>query len=92
VSARSIGIVVVGLVAAGFAGVYRFGWELSRPVPARLGSPPALQQLFAAASEPKELWLIPDAAHADFLGFSRDDYQRRVLTFFDRALRARPPA
>jgi len=50
------------------------------------------QRLYAAAREPKELWLIPDAAHVDYLRTSGAEYQRRVLAFFDRALRTRQPA
>jgi len=45
------------------------------------------QVLFAAASQPKDLWLIPGAAHVDFLEFAAEDYRRRISTFFDRALR-----
>jgi fermentation-respiration switch protein FrsA (DUF1100 family) len=50
------------------------------------------QRLYAAAREPKELWLIPDAAHVDYLRAGGEDYQQRVLAFFDRALRTRRPA
>jgi len=50
------------------------------------------QRLYAAAREPKELWLIPDAAHVDYLRTSGAEYQRRVLAFFDRALRTRQRA
>jgi pimeloyl-ACP methyl ester carboxylesterase len=46
------------------------------------------QRLFAAAREPKELWIIPGAAHADYLNARGDDYQRRVLAFFERAFLA----
>jgi alpha-beta hydrolase superfamily lysophospholipase len=41
--------------------------------------------LFAAAREPKELWLIPNAAHVDFLEFAGDDYRRRILSFLAKA-------
>ena len=44
------------------------------------------QRLFAAASEPKELWLIPEVAHVDYLQARSADYQHRVLTFLKRAL------
>jgi alpha-beta hydrolase superfamily lysophospholipase len=44
------------------------------------------QVLFAAASEPKDLWLIPGAAHVDYLEFAGDDYRRRSSTFFKRTL------
>jgi fermentation-respiration switch protein FrsA (DUF1100 family) len=41
--------------------------------------------LFAAAREPKELWLVPNAAHVDFLRFAGDEYRRRVLVFLAAA-------
>jgi alpha-beta hydrolase superfamily lysophospholipase len=44
------------------------------------------QLLYAAAVEPKELWLIPNAAHVDFLEFAGDDYRRRILAFLAAAL------
>jgi fermentation-respiration switch protein FrsA (DUF1100 family) len=42
--------------------------------------------LFAAASQPKDLWLIQGAAHVDYFEYVGDEYQRRVLAFFDRTL------
>jgi uncharacterized protein len=48
------------------------------------------QLLFAAAREPKELWLIPNAAHVDFLRFAGDEYRRRVTAFLATAFN-RPP-
>jgi len=44
------------------------------------------QLLFDAASQPKELWLIPGAAHVDYLEFAGEDYRRRISTFFERLL------
>jgi uncharacterized protein len=44
------------------------------------------ERLFAAAREPKELWLIPNAAHVDFLEFAGDAYRRRILAFLAAAL------
>jgi fermentation-respiration switch protein FrsA (DUF1100 family) len=45
------------------------------------------QLLFAEAREPKGLWLIPDAAHVDFLRFAGDVYRRRILAFLGTALK-----
>jgi len=42
--------------------------------------------LFSAAREPKELWLIPDAGHAQAYLSERDTYAERVRQFFDRWL------
>ena len=39
--------------------------------------------LFAAAQLPKELWEIVDARHEDFHRFATEEYEQRVLTFFN---------
>ena len=44
--------------------------------------------LLARARDPKEYWLLPEAAHQDFLGADPVGYERRVLGFFDRYLPA----
>jgi uncharacterized protein len=41
----------------------------------------ATRRLFAAAREPKRLWEVPGAAHADFHRFATAEYERRVLDF-----------
>jgi uncharacterized protein len=46
-------------------------------------------RLFAAAAEPKELWMIPGAAHVDFAAYSGAAYTERVLAFFAHAAQAR---
>ncbi|MCP4657419.1 MAG: alpha/beta hydrolase [bacterium] len=45
------------------------------------------QRLFAAANEPKELWVIDGAAHIDFHTYVGPEYERRILSFFSRYLR-----
>lgn len=40
-------------------------------------------RLFAAANEPKELWLIPGAVHGGTIYMSGDEYGKRVLRFMD---------
>jgi len=44
------------------------------------------QVLSDAAAQPKDLWLIPGAAHVDSLEFAGEDYRRRISTFFERTL------
>jgi hypothetical protein len=44
---------------------------------------------FEAAGEPKELWVIPDAGHTEGLAAHPDEYEARVIGFFDRALLGR---
>lgn len=44
-------------------------------------------QLFAAASEPKELWIVPNAKHVDFYPLVKEEYEQRVLLFFKKHLR-----
>lgn len=42
--------------------------------------------LFAAAGEPKELWVAPRGGHAGAFAAQREEYERRVLAFLERAL------
>ena len=42
--------------------------------------------LYAAAGDPKELWMIEGGSHADGHGLVKDEYERRVLGFFGRYL------
>jgi len=46
--------------------------------------------LYDAAPPPKELWIVPGAAHQDLHGFAPRAYERRILDFLDRALRPPP--
>jgi len=43
--------------------------------------------LFASATHPKTLWIIPNAAHQDFFRFSKNEYSRRVLNFLNNSLK-----
>lgn len=45
------------------------------------------RRLFAAARGPKELWVVEGAAHTDLHAAAREEYERRVLDFFDKSLR-----
>jgi uncharacterized protein len=45
-------------------------------------------QLYEAAHAPKELWVLPQAGHVDFLRAGGGEYRRRVLAWFERSLRA----
>lgn len=42
------------------------------------------QSLFAAAGEPKELWLVPNATHREIQKVAFEEYPQRVIAFFDR--------
>jgi len=44
------------------------------------------EQLFSAAHEPKELWVVEGAAHVDFHRFAGAEYERRILDFFKHNL------
>src|SRR5215813_8373 len=48
---------------------------------------PESLELFAAASEPKELWVVDEAAHADVHSMAKEEYERRILDFFEKRLR-----
>ena len=41
-------------------------------------------QMFNAASEPKELWVVDGARHVDLYPVTKEAYERRVLDFFRR--------
>lgn len=45
------------------------------------------KRLFAAANEPKELWIIPNAFHGATLAAAGKEYEKRVGEFFDRNLK-----
>jgi fermentation-respiration switch protein FrsA (DUF1100 family) len=45
-----------------------------------------MQKFFSAAREPKTLWEVPDAGHAENWAVRPDEYQTRVLAFFTQAL------
>ena len=49
-------------------------------------------ELFGAAREPKEFWIIPECLHAQGIFADRDGDVRRVVDFFDRALGIRREA
>ena len=44
------------------------------------------RQMFNAASEPKELWVVDGAKHVDLYQVTKEAYERRVLGFFGRHL------
>ena len=44
------------------------------------------EALYAAANAPKELWLVPGAAHVDLLRYDRAGYSAHVLGFFGQHL------
>ena len=44
------------------------------------------QRLFEAASQPKELWIVPGAGHGATLAMAGQTYPERVVNFFKRAL------
>lgn len=49
-------------------------------------SPKDSEAVYAAAKEPKEWWLIPDAAHAQGAKKAKDEYERRIVSFFKNSL------
>ena len=44
------------------------------------------KNLFNAAAEPKQLWLVDGAAHVDLHKFTKDEYEKRVLDFLAKNL------
>jgi len=45
------------------------------------------QQLFAAAAEPKQLWLLPTGGHIAAITLAPEEYAKRIDDFFKSALR-----
>jgi fermentation-respiration switch protein FrsA (DUF1100 family) len=43
--------------------------------------------LYDNAKEPKELWLVPDTPHVNAFYTEREEYEKRVLGFFDEYLK-----
>jgi dipeptidyl aminopeptidase/acylaminoacyl peptidase len=55
-------------------------------------SPDNSRRLYAAAYEPKSLYIVEQAGHADLMQANPAEYEKRVVTFFERNLRGqRPP-
>ena len=46
------------------------------------------QELFQAACEPKELWVVAGAQHEDLLRVAGAEYERRMTAFFQHSLQA----
>ncbi|MGZ6372602.1 MAG: alpha/beta hydrolase, partial [Candidatus Limnocylindria bacterium] len=67
------------------------GLLLISPGEDRLVSPHQSQRLFAAAGEPKELFVVPGAAHAEAHTTAPEEYERRVLDFLARHLEGEAP-
>jgi len=44
------------------------------------------RQMFNVAAEPKELWIVERAAHIDLYAARKEEYEQRVLSFFNRQL------
>lgn len=60
------------------------GGELDDLVPAFMA-----RQIYAAAREPKELWIAKGAHHVDFPQRVPEEYSRRLIEFYSRLLRER---
>jgi dipeptidyl aminopeptidase/acylaminoacyl peptidase len=67
------------------------GLLLIAPAEDRLVSPAQSQRMYEAAGEPKELFVVEGAAHAEAHTAAPDAYERRVLDFLARHLDGVPP-
>lgn len=52
----------------------------------RSTTPAETMRLFEAAAQPRQLWLVPGAAHVDLHAFAPAEYERRVGDFMARHL------
>jgi len=48
--------------------------------------PEMAKALFDRAAEPKEFWLVPKAKHNQAITIAEEEYQRRIVEFFDKNL------
>ena len=44
------------------------------------------ERLFNAAREPKQMWIVPGAGHGGYIGAAPQEYEQRVVTFFDQVM------
>ena len=44
------------------------------------------EELYAAANEPKELWLIDDARHSNVHEVGKEEYEEKIVRFFEKYL------
>jgi len=51
--------------------------------------PGSAEAMFAAACEPKALWLVEGVGHGDYIEVVPQEYERRLVAFFDEALGTR---
>ena len=49
-------------------------------------TPREMREMFDAAPEPKELWMVPKAEHVDLCQFATAEYEDRVVRFFARRI------
>lgn len=54
--------------------------------------PDEARAMYARARAPKHFWLLPEAAHQDFLAHSPDQYEHQVIGFLDHYLRDQVPS
>lgn len=72
--------------------VDRVGLIAPRPIlliyadPGQGGESVRQPKYYAAAGQPKEIWLVPGAGHTGGLQAQPAEYERRVIAFFDAAL------
>jgi fermentation-respiration switch protein FrsA (DUF1100 family) len=67
------------------------GLLLIAPAQDALVSPQQSERLYRAAGEPKELFVVEGAAHAEAHMAAPEAYERRVLDFLGRHLDGEPP-
>lgn len=82
----------LGITAADLRPIDRMG-ALDAPVFVIAGTrdqhttPQESEAIFAAALPPKQLWLVPGAAHVNLHDFAEQEYERRILQYFAKYLR-----
>ena len=52
----------------------------------RVVPPVNSERNFQAAADPKSIWRIPTGGHIDGYALARQEFERRVIEFFDKSL------
>lgn len=54
--------------------------------------PGVAAELNRAAREPKDYWLVPGSGHGEYAGVAPQEYERRIIAFFNHALLGQSPS
>jgi hypothetical protein len=59
-------------------------------VPGQGGEAELTESFYEAAGDPKQIWLVPESGHTGGIEAAPEEYERRMVDFFDGALSGAP--